>query len=128
MKTIYIKKYKDEESDTEHIEPSDIFKYFDEFSDRGQYYYSFLLKVADYVHYYNHNTSTAFGNPDYARMGGVILGWCYGAGWELDENNERIKILSKKGRTIMIIEKPKKSLAEIQKRKELKKMWNDILG
>ena len=128
MKTIYIKKYKDEDSDTEYITPFDIFKYYDEFSDRGQYYYNFLLKVADYLHYFNHNTSTAFGNPDYARMDGIILGWCYGAGWQLVEDIETIKILSQKGRTIMIIEKPKKSLAEIKKREELKEMWEKLLG
>ena len=128
MKTIYIKKYCDNESDIEYIEPSDVFKYYPETSDKGQYFYTFLLKMKDYVEYYNNHTSTAFGNPDLAKMDGIILGWCLGANWQIEESKKEIKILSKGGRLIMLIERPKKSLAETEKRKELKQMWNEILG
>lgn len=125
---IYIKKYYEEDTDTEYIKPSDVFNYYEEWSDKGQYYYSFLLRVADYLHYFNFNTSTAFGNPDYSKMNGIVLGWCFGAEWEIKEDCNKIEIFSKKGRKIMVIEKPKTPNTELSKRKEIDKTWREVLG
>ena len=128
MRTIYIKKYYDEDTDTEYIEPSDVFKYYEEVSEKGQYYYSFLCRVQEYVQYYNTNTSTAFGNPDYAQMGGIVLGWCLGAKWQYIETKEKIEIRTQKGYVVMVVERPKKSSTEIDKQKEINQMWAEILG
>lgn len=128
MREIRIKKYRDDERDIEYIEPTDIFTYFPECSEKGQYFYNFLIQVKRYVEYFNENVSTAFGNPDLAKFDGVVFGWCLGAKWQLDETEDELKISSMKGRTIIIIEKPKLSFAEKEKRKDIQQMWNEILS
>lgn len=128
---IYIKKYKDEETGTEHIEPTDVFKIkgYGEFDDKGQAAYFFLESIVrPMIEYYNVYSSTAFGNPDLARIEGKFIGFCMGKGWDIDEDKERIIIKSAKGRILYYIEKPCTPQDEIEKRKDINKMWNEMLG
>ena len=48
--------------------------------------------------------------------------------WDYDETKDCIIISSSKGRKLIYVERPRKSLAEVYKQKELKQMWNEILG
>lgn len=121
---IYIKKYKDEETGTEHIEPTDVFKIkgYSEFDDKGQAAYFFLESIVrPMIEYYNVYSSTAFGNPDLARMEGKFIGFCMGKNWDIDEDKERIIIKSAKGRNLYYIEKPCTPQDEIEKRKDINK-------
>lgn len=125
MKTIRIRKYQD--GQLEYIDPTDIFMYYPEGSEKGQYFYNFLIEVQKYVEYFNWNSSTAFGNPDHARFEGVVFGWCLGAQWQFDETEDELKISSLAGKTLMIIEKPKIPDAEKENRKDISEMWDELL-
>ena len=128
---IYIKKYKDEETGTEHIEPTDVFKIkgYSEFDDKGQAAYFFIESIVrPMIEYYNTYSSTAFGNPDLARMEGKFMGFCMGKGWDIDEYKDKIIIRSAKGRKFYYIEKPCLPQDEVDKRKNISKMWSELLG
>ncbi len=128
---IYIKKYRDEDCGIEQIQTTDVFKCkgYGEFTDKGQAAYFFLESIVrPMVEYYNVNSSTAFGNPDLARMEGKFIGYCMGKGWDIDEDKDRIIIRSAKGRKLYYIEKPCIPQDEIEKRKDINKMWGELLG
>ena len=62
---IYIKKYKDEETGTEHIEPTDVFKIkgYSEFDDKGQAAYFFLENIVrPMIEYFNVYSSNSYWN------------------------------------------------------------------
>lgn len=130
--TIYIKKYYDEETDTEYISAEDIFNFLDENTEQGQHFYQFLCYVAQEFNYFNHNSSTAFGNPDLERIHGIVLGWCLGKKWQWEEkqtkNGKAVYIyannrkdITEHGRLIMKIDKPKTPQTEIENRKDIAK-------
>ena len=128
---IYIKKYKDEECGIEYIQPTDVFKLkgYSEFDEKCQAAYFFLESIVrPMIEYYNVYSSTAFGNPDLARMEGRFIGYCLGKNWDIDEDKERIIIRSQKGRKLYYIEKPALPQDEIDKRKDIAQMWDNFLG
>ena len=126
---IYIHKIiQDEKAMIDTIDPTEIFEYYKEDSAKSQEYYQFLCMLKNYLEYFNNNTSTAFGNPDYSYMEGLVIGYCMAKHWDYNETKDYITILSSKGRKLIYIERPRKSLAEVNKQKELKQMWNEILG
>ena len=128
---IYMKKYKDEECGIEYIQPTDVFKLkgYSEFDEKGQAAYFFLESIVrPMIEYYNTYSSTAFGNPDLARMEGKFIGYCLGKNWDIDEDKERIIIKSQKGRKLYYIEKPCIPQDEIDKRKDIAQMWDNFLG
>jgi hypothetical protein len=84
--------------------------------------------VKPVVEYFNFNSSTAFGNPDLARMEGKLIGYCLGKGWNFEEDSEGILITSAKGRKLYYIEKPCTPQQELEKRKDIDKMWGELLG
>jgi hypothetical protein len=67
--------------------------------------YNAIVKAENY--WYMH-TPTAFGNPDHSMYVGIVRGMISGLGWDYQEINHQIVIKSGK-RTIMTIQKPKKS-------------------
>ena len=128
---IYIKKYKDEETETEYIKSTDIFKIkgYSEFDKKGQDAYFFIESIVrPMIEYYNTYSSTAFGNPDLARMEGKFIGFCMGKGWDIDEYKDKIIIRSAKGRKLYCIEKPCTPKDEIEKRKDIAQMWDNFFG
>lgn len=89
----------------ELIDPTDIFQYFPENTEQGQYFYALLSKIADYLNYYSVNTSMSFGDTNYARLEGFVYGWCSGAGYVIEESKfEFIVVIGNKFR--LILEKP----------------------
>lgn len=128
---IYIKKYKDEETGTEHIEPTDVFKIkgYSQFEEKGLAAFFFLESIVKpMIEYYNTYSSTAFGNPDLARMEGKFIGYCLAKNWDIDEDSEGIIIRSAKGRKLYYIEKPCTPQDEIERRKDIDKIWHELLG
>lgn len=111
----------------EWLNTEDLFNYIREDSRNFGCYYEFVKRMAEYLHYYNNHTSTAFGNPDYAQMDGVIGGFCLAKQWAYDEDVDIITISDKRGRKLFEFEKPKISQMEIDKRKEIQKMWDEML-
>lgn len=120
-----------DEDGVEWIDTTEVFRYngYGEFTKKGQEAYFFLETfVRPVVHYFNVNTSTAFGNPDLSRMEGRLEGYCIGKGWDLDETSERILITSNGGRKLYYIEKPCLTPDEIDKRKDIRRTLNEMFG
>lgn len=111
----------------EWLNTDDLFNYIKETDKKFGCYYEFVKRVAEYVHYYNNNTSTAFGNPDYERMGGVLVGFCLAKEWIYKENKDNIIVLDKRERKLFEFEKPCISKMELDKRKEIQKMLDELL-
>jgi hypothetical protein len=97
------------------------------FDDKGQAAYFFLESIVrPMIEYYNTYSSTAFGNPDLSRMEGKFIGFCMGKGWDIDEDKDKIIIKSAKGRKLYYIEKPCTPKDEIEKRKDIARMMNEL--
>jgi hypothetical protein len=126
--TIRITKSVDEDG-LEWLNTDDLFKYIKEDNRNFGCYYTFVQSMADYLHYYNNNTSTAFGNPDLERMGGIITGFCLAKQWSqnYDTGQGIITIFDNRWKKLFEFEKPKVSKMEENQRKEIVKMWNEIL-
>jgi hypothetical protein len=119
----YIKKYTIPGTDIEYITPEDIFDYGKEENEKLQYLYMFLNDIAKELNYYNHNSTTAFGNPDLEFYRGQIRGFLKAKQWEWieqeKENGILITIKSRTGKTLFKIEKPKIPNAELERRREI---------
>jgi hypothetical protein len=119
----YIKKYTIQGTDIEYITPEDIFDYGKEENEKLQYLYMFLNDIAKELNYYNHNSTTAFGNPDLEFYRGQIRGFLKAKQWEWieqeKENGILITIKSRTGKTLFKIEKPKIPNAELERRREI---------
>ena len=113
----------------EWLNTDDLFKYINEDNRNFGCYYTFVQRMADYLHYYNNNTSTAFGNPDLERMGGIITGFCLAKQWSqnYDIGTGIITIFDNRWKKLFEFEKPKVSNREENKREEIVKMWHEIL-
>ena len=113
----------------EWLNTNDLFKYINEDNRNFHCYYTFVQRMADYLHYYNINTSTAFGNPDFERMGGIITGFCLAKQWSQDYDTGKgiITIFDNRWKKLFEFEKPKVSKREENKRIEIAKMWDEIL-
>ena len=113
----------------EWLNTDDLFKYINEDNRNFSCYYTFVQCMADYLHYYNNNTSTAFGNPDLERMGGIITGFCLAKQWSqnYDTGKGIITIFDNRWKKLFEFEKPKISEREENKRQEIAKMWDEIL-
>lgn len=113
----------------EWLNTDDLFKYISEDNRNFGCYFEFVKRMADYLHYYNNNTSTAFGNPDLDRMGGIITGFCLAKQWTqcFDIGRDVITIYDQRWKKLFEFEKPKVSKMEENKRKEIAKMWDEIL-
>ena len=128
---IYVKKYRDEDCGIEYIEPSDVFKIkgYSQFDEKGLAAFFFLESIVKpMIEYYNTYSSTAFGNPDLARMEGKFIGYCLAKNWDIDEDSERIIIRSQKGRKLYYIEKPCTPQDELERRKDIAEMWDNLFG
>ena len=67
--------------------------------------YNAIQKMENYWYL---NTPTAFGNPEQSMNIGFVKGMIAGLGWDYFEANNKIVVKSGK-RTILIVQKPKKS-------------------
>lgn len=124
MAIIKIKKHVDD-AGIEYICASDVLAYGNEFDDKIQKAYEFLMLVEKELNYFCNNTSTAFGNPDLARAEGKVTGYCMAKGWDWEEANGIIRI--KKGyRTLFVIERPAIPSAERERRIEMNKELRDM--
>lgn len=119
----YIKKHTD--GDMEYIDASDIYKYFKYQDDKSDKLFAFLYLIEQELNYFNTNTSTAFGNPDLARIQGKIAGYCMAKGWEIEDTAEHM-IIKSGSRVKFKIEKPKLHISEIENRREINRLLNNL--
>lgn len=77
------------------------------------------IRIADEQNYFQSNDPTAFGNPEYSRLQGIVCGFCAGAGFLYCEEGDKIFIKTEKGSLLMTVEKPKKTDRHYKKLKEI---------
>ncbi len=122
---IYLKKYIDDDCDIEYIRAEDVLEYGNEEDQQLQHLYMFASMLEKELNYFNMNSSTAFGNPDFSFYQGQVRGWLAAMQWECEERTTDNGILlvykTQKGRTVMKVEKPKIPEAEKRHRKQLAK-------
>ncbi len=74
MRIIYLKKHI-ELDELPFIDATDVFKYASENTKEGLSLYQFALIIEKYFNYWNTNSPTAFGNPDYNHLEGEFIGY-----------------------------------------------------
>ena len=81
--------------------------------------------VVDRENYYQDHSVTAFGNAEYARYEGVVLGICQAL--ELDENTTETTIVFRKnGRKFLEIDKIARPQRYYEDRRELKNLLDNL--
>lgn len=83
---------------------------------RDYYVYS---AIRDVENYFQFNSPTAFGNPDYARKCGFMDGLFKAYGLDRQVINDRIVIKMRNGVNLMIVERPCKSEAYLKEKQEI---------
>lgn len=78
--------------------------------------------------YYQFNSPTAFGNPDYSRACGYLSGLLQGYGLEMQKIDNKIIVKTMGGVKLMIIECPQKPESYIRDKAEINSIIRDILG
>lgn len=77
--------------------------------------------IANRENYFQENTPTAFGNPEYNLHMGVVRGYIQALELEETVENEQI-VIRKNGRKILVIDKIKKSSAYYQDLAEIREL------
>ena len=81
--------------------------------------------IADRENYFQENTPTAFGNPEYNLYMGIVRG--YMQALELEETIENGQIVIREnGKKILIIDKVKKPIGYHQARAEIRELRKDF--
>lgn len=75
--------------------------------------------IADRENYFQFNEPTAFGNPTYNRLDGILYGLLMGYGLDIMEEQEEIRVYTQGHKLIMKIQRPKKTEWFKEKRKEV---------
>lgn len=108
MKTIYFRRHKDADNIDYYLDATDVFQYASENTDKGLELYQFALMVEKYMNYWNNNTPTAFGNPDYNYLMGCVEGYITAKGWGQRETTQKEIILFKGNKKVLVIDKIEK--------------------
>lgn len=121
---IYLKKHRYENGD-EYITVQDFLEGRNENDPKVQKHLEFLCLVEEELNYYNQRTSTAFGDPEYARISGMVKGYMLARSWSWEEQDDIIRIKSG-NRTRYIIERPCISAMEKENRQEITALLNKL--
>lgn len=87
---------------------------------------TFYNMLIDYALYWQNHTPTAFGNPDYAYLKGLIIGYATAKNWNIKENKNNIIVKNSSGRKLIelaILPLPDSYFEAI---KENKEMFNNL--
>lgn len=124
---LYFRKTTDDVGN-EWLTSQDIFEYVEELSPFFIKWYAFIAKECELLNYFNTYTSTAYGNPDYMYLKGVCAGWLASREcWE-DIKDGVLYIKNKNNKIIMKFDIPKIPDIEMNNRRELNKMLDELRG
>lgn len=83
--------------------------------------------IRNVENYYQVNSPTAFGDPDYSRVSGYLNGLLRGYGLDMQRTDDKIIIrTSYSGTKLMIIERPHKPDSYHKDKNEIRKLMDDI--
>ncbi len=125
MRIIYLKKHI-ELDELPFIDATDVFKYASENTKEGLSLYQFALIIEKYFNYWNTNSPTAFGNPDYNHLEGEFIGYIKAKEFEKIETKTEV-VLCKGNRKVWVIDKIEKPQHYYDCEKENIKTLNAIL-
>lgn len=81
--------------------------------------------IADRENYFQENTPTAFGNPEYNLRMGIVRGYMQALELEEAVENEQI-VIRKNGRKILVVDKIKRSIAYYRDMAEIRALRKDF--
>ena len=90
--------------------------------------YNVYSAIRAVENYYQFNSPTAFGNPDYSRACGYLSGLLQGYGLEMQRIDNKIIIKTTGGTKVMIVESPRKPESYHKDKAEMNTLVSDILG
>ena len=82
----------------------------------------FYNMLIDYALYWQNNTPTAYGNPDYSYLRGLVIGYAAAKNWDIRENKEKIIVKNSSGRKLIelvILPLPDSYFEAIKENKEI---------
>lgn len=82
------------------------------------------MALSDCENYYQFNSPTAFGNPDYARKEGFLYGLLTAYGLHIARTKESVRVVTENNRTIIVVDKLKKPDQYYKERKEAEELRN----
>lgn len=87
----------------------------------------FYSALARRENYFQENTPTAFGNPEYSLLEGIVQGFLQGSEMTMDEDNEHF-IVKRGKQTVLIVDKIVRNPAFYIARRENEEVLSAILG
>lgn len=90
--------------------------------------YNIYNAIRAVANYYQFNSPTAFGNPDYSRACGYLSGLLQGYGLEMQKIDNKIIVKTVGGTKLMIVECPQKPECYYKDRAEMNRIMKDISG
>lgn len=83
--------------------------------------------ISECENYYQFNDATAFGNPEYNRLEGVVYGMLVGFDLYIDTDTDYIKVYSG-SRCIMQIQRPTRPASYFENKKETVELFYQFFG
>lgn len=108
------------------ITETDIFSDYEKNpSDYMRCLYWLYVALSKRENYYEINSSTAFGDPEYTRYVGMITGILMVTGWEEIVTEDQVIIKNKK-RKILVVDRIKRSESFYKEKAEINKLMRDL--
>lgn len=89
-----------------------------------------ILAVYTAVHkmynYYQINTPTAFGNPEYDYLRGYLVGLLCGLQYDIEEKDDKVIITNKHNKKLLIVEIPIKKNRYFEEIKDINKTLRNL--
>lgn len=106
-----------------------IFKNFEQKNTKlNRFYFNLYDAISKRENYYQFNSPTAFGNPDYSKLCGIVTGLLLGNDLVENETNGYIQIFRENStKPILSIQKIKKTESYIKERDELNSLMKNIM-
>ena len=83
--------------------------------------------LSERENYFQNNTPTAFGNPEYSLLCGIVSGFLQGSELEMDEDDNHF-IVKRGKKTVLIVDKIKRCSGYYEAKKEIAETLYAILG
>jgi len=89
---------------------------------------NFYMALSERDNYYQFNSPTAYGNPDYSYLCGVVAGFLKCGNLQLSEDGLGHYIVKRGRRTVLIVDKIKRPSHYIEQVEELRELRRSAFG
>lgn len=80
-------------------------------------------KLTEYAMYWQYNTPTSFGNPDFKELRGWVFGFLSAKKWQIKEYGNKIIVRNNSGKKIIEMETLPLPKSYYEAKKEVKEVW-----